>query len=334
MEGIKMKDIIIAIDIMGGDKSPSEIAKGAIKGARENNVKLIMCGAEADIKNAIDEFDGKDIVVQSIYTDVFMTMHDAPMMVMKDKSESSMAKAINALKNGEAHATVSPGNTGALFTAASLTVRRIKGIRRAALGAVLPLENPFLLLDSGANPSALPENLEQFALLGSIYTEKVLGINSPRIGLLNNGTEDTKGNELCLATHPLLKELPINFIGNCEGRDLPCNVVDVAVCDGFTGNIAVKLIEGMGSFFKKKLNTMFRASPKTYISAALVNSELKKLKKSIDHREFGGAPFLGIAKPVIKAHGSSDARSIESCIRQAKKYYESNVAEIIAENKL
>ncbi len=328
-----MNDIIIAVDIMGGDKSPSEIAKGAINGAKENNVKLLLCGKESDIKNAIDEFNGKDVVAQSIYTDVFMTMNDSPMAVMNEKSDSSMAKAIGALKNGEAHAVISPGNTGALFTSASLIVRRIKGIRRAALGAVLPLENPFLLLDSGANPSALPENLEQFALLGSIYTEKVLGIPSPRVGLLNNGTEDTKGNELCLTTYPLLKQLPINFIGNCEGRDLPCNVVDVAVCDGFTGNVAVKLIEGMGVFFKKKLNTMFRASPKTYISAALVNSELKKLKKSIDHREFGGAPFLGIAKPVIKAHGSSDAKSIETCIKQAKKYYESNVAEIITENK-
>lgn len=328
-----MSEIIIAVDIMGGDKAPKEIAKGAIKGAKENNVKLLLCGAESEIKSAIDEFDGKDVVAQSIYTDIFMTMEDAPMDVMKEKADSSMSKAISALKNGEAHAVVSPGNTGALFTSASLTVRRIKGIRRAALGAVLPLENPFLLLDSGANPSALPENLEQFALLGSIYVEKVLGVASPRVGLLNNGTEETKGNELCLSTLPLLKELPINFIGNCEGRDLPCGVVDVAVCDGFTGNITVKLIEGMGVFFKKKLNTMFRASPKTYLSAALVNSELKKLKKSIDHREFGGAPFLGIAKPVIKAHGSSDARSIETCIKQAKKYYESNVAEIISESR-
>lgn len=328
-----MNDIIIAVDIMGGDKAPLEIAKGAISGAKENDVKLLLCGAESEVKSAIEKFDGKSVVAKSIYTDVFMTMEDAPMEVMKEKSESSMAKAISALKNGEAHAVVSPGNTGALFTAASLTVRRIKGIRRAALGAVIPLENPFLLLDSGANPSALPENLEQFALLGSIYAEKVLGISTPRVGLLNNGTEETKGNELCLSTLPLLKELPINFVGNCEGRDLPCGVVDVAVCDGFTGNITIKLIEGMGVFFKKKLNTMFRASPKTYLSAALVNSELKKLKKSIDHREFGGAPFLGIAKPVIKAHGSSDAKSIETCIRQAKKYHLSNVAEIIAENK-
>ncbi len=328
-----MNQIIIAVDIMGGDKPPMEIAKGAIKGAKDNDVKLILCGAETEIKQAVDEFEGGDVVVDSVFTDVFMTMSDAPSSVMKEKSESSMAKAINALKNSEAHAVVSPGNTGALFTSASLTVRRIKGIRRAALGAVLPLENPFLLLDSGANPSALPENLEQFALLGSIYAEKVLGISNPRIGLLNNGAEETKGNELCLATYPLLQNLPINFVGNCEGRDLPCNKVDVAVCDGFTGNVTVKLIEGMGVFMKNKLNDMFRASPKTYVAAALVNSEIKKLKKSIDHREYGGAPFLGIAKPVIKAHGSSDAKSIETCIKQAKLYYNSNVAEIISENK-
>ncbi|MBE6649107.1 MAG: phosphate acyltransferase PlsX [Ruminococcaceae bacterium] len=328
-----MNDIIIAVDIMGGDKAPIEIAKGAIAGAKENGVKLLLCGAESEIKNAIEQFDGKNVVADTIFTDVFMTMEDSPMFVMKEKVESSMSKAVTALKNGEAHAVVSPGNTGALFTAASLTVRRIKGIRRAALGAVLPLEKPFLLLDSGANPSALPENLEQFALLGSIYVEKVLGISNPKVGLLNNGTEETKGNELCLATLPLLKELPINFIGNCEGRDLPCGVVDVAVCDGFTGNVTVKLIEGMGVFFKKKLNTMFYASPITKLSGLLVKPELKKLKKSIDHREFGGAPFLGIAKPVIKAHGSSDARSIETCIKQAKLYYQSNVAEIISENQ-
>ncbi len=328
-----MNDIIIAVDIMGGDKAPLEIAKGAIAGAKENDVKLLLCGAESEIKNAIEQFDGKSVVADTVFTDVFMTMEDSPMFVMKEKAESSMAKAVTALKNGEAHAVVSPGNTGALFTSASLTVRRIKGIRRAALGAVLPLEKPFLLLDSGANPSALPENLEQFALLGSIYVEKVLGVENPRVGLLNNGTEETKGNELCLATLPLLKNLPINFIGNCEGRDLPCGVVDVAVCDGFTGNVTVKLIEGMGVFFKKKLTSMFHASPVTMVSGLLVKPELNKLKKSIDHREFGGAPFLGIAKPVIKAHGSSDARSIETCIRQAKLYYQSNVAEIISENQ-
>ncbi len=314
---------------MGGDKPPMEIAKGAIKGAKENGVKLLLCGSEEAVKNAIDEFDGKSVVEKTIFTDVFMTMHDSPMLVMKEKNDSSMAKVITALKNDEAHAVISPGNTGALFTSASLTVRRIKGIRRAALGAVMPLKNPFLLLDSGANPSALPENLEQFARLGAVYAEKVLKIENPRVGLLNNGTEETKGNELCLATYPLLKNLPINFIGNCEGRDLPCGVVDVAVCDGFTGNITIKLIEGMGIFFKSKLTEMFKSSPKTYLAAALMNSQLKKLKKSIDHREFGGAPFLGIAKPVIKAHGSSDARSIETCIKQAKLYYESNVAEVL-----
>ncbi len=328
-----MKDIIIAVDIMGGDKPPLEIAKGAIKGAKDNGVKLLLCGAEKEIKNAVDQFDGKDVVADTIFTEQFMRMEDAPMDVMKEKSDSSMALAINSLKNDLSCAVVSPGNTGALFTSASLTVRRIKGIRRAALGAVLPLEKPFLLLDSGANPSALPENLEQFALLGSIYAEKVLGINNPRVGLLNNGTEETKGNELCLATLPLLKALDINFTGNCEGRDLPCGVVDVAVCDGFTGNVTVKLIEGMGVFFKKKLTDMFKASLSSKISYLFVNSGLKELKKSIDHREFGGAPFLGIAKPVIKAHGSSDARSIETCIRQAKLYYQSNVAEIISENK-
>ena len=328
-----MNDIIIAVDIMGGDKAPSEIAKGAIKGAKENNVKLLLCGSEKEIKNAIDEFDGKSVVEKTVFTEQFMKMEDSPMDVMKEKSDSSMAMAINALKNGEANAVVSPGNTGALFTSASLTIRRIKGIRRAALGAVLPLENPFLLLDSGANPSALPENLEQFARLGSIYAEKVLGVSSPRVGLLNNGTEETKGNELCLATLPLLKELPINFVGNCEGRDLPCGVVDVAVCDGFTGNVTVKLIEGMGVFFKKKLTDMFKSGVSSKLSYLLISSELKALKKSIDHREYGGAPFLGIAKPVIKAHGSSDARSIETCIRQAKLYYQSNVAEIISENK-
>ncbi len=324
-----MNEIIIAVDIMGGDKPPMEIAKGAIKGAKENGVKLLLCGSEEAIKNAIDEFDGKSVVEKTIFTDVFMTMNDSPMLVMKEKNDSSMAKAITALKNDEANAVISPGNTGALFTSASLTVRRIKGIRRAALGAVMPLQNPFLLLDSGANPSALPENLEQFARLGAVYAEKVLKIQNPRVGLLNNGTEEIKGNELCLATYPLLKNLPINFIGNCEGRDLPCGVVDVAVCDGFTGNITVKLIEGMGIFFKSKLTEMFKASPKTYIAAALMNSQLKKLKKSIDHREFGGAPFLGIAKPVIKAHGSSDARSIETCIKQAKLYYAANVAEVL-----
>jgi glycerol-3-phosphate acyltransferase PlsX len=182
--GKTMNDIIIAVDIMGGDKPPVEIAKGAISGAKENDVRLLLCGAEAEIKNAIEQFDGKDVVADSIYTDVFMTMHDAPMDVMKEKSESSMAKAIGALKNGDAHAVVSPGNTGALFTSASLVVRRLKGIRRAALGAIIPLENPFLLLDSGANPSALPENLEQFALLGSVTWKRFWALKIPVLGFL------------------------------------------------------------------------------------------------------------------------------------------------------
>jgi glycerol-3-phosphate acyltransferase PlsX len=252
---------------------------------------------------------------------------------MKEKSDSSLVIACKLCKDGVADAVVSAGNTGALFTAASLIIRRIKGVRRAALGSVLPLETPFVLLDCGANLDATPDVLDLYARMGSIYAENVLGVERPRVGLLNNGTEPHKGTQLYVDAHALLsKDETINFVGNCEGKAIPFGCCDVLVCDGFTGNITLKLIEGMAKFMSKTLKDLFHASTVATIAGAMTLKHTKRLKKRLDPSEYGGAPFLGLAKPVVKAHGSSDAYSFRSAIKQVLLYCKNETIEKISAN--
>ncbi|MBO5402286.1 MAG: phosphate acyltransferase PlsX [Clostridia bacterium] len=316
----------IAVDAMGGDKAPEAIIGGALMAAEQLPVDIILVGDSDAIYTEISNRGAMPPNLSVVHAKSAITMEDHPSAVLKEKADCSMAVAAELVRDGKADALVSAGNTGALFTVSSLKIRRLPGIRRAALGAVVPLENPVLIVDSGANTDATPELLRTFAHMGNLYASLVMGIDDPRVGLVNNGSEPTKGTPLYVESNALLsKEKDINFVGNVEGRDIPCNTCDVVVCDGFTGNILLKTIEGMGLFMKSKLKGIFYANRVSKVAGILTKRQITSLKKQIDHREHGGAPFLGLAKPVVKAHGSSDEKSIFTAIRQAKTFHESGL---------
>lgn len=323
----------IILDVMGADYEPAEIIKGAVLARREYGTDLTLVGDGkiiADTLAALGE-NAEDYTV--VDEPSFISMEDNPMLAASSRHKSSMATALRLLADGEGDAVVSCGNTGALFTGATLIVRRIKGVRRAALGMLLCYDAPILLLDCGANVTVTSEYLLQFAYLGSAYMQKVYGIERPRIGLLNNGTEEHKGTPLMVETHNLLKEAQgLNFVGNVEGKAIPFGACDVLVCDGFTGNIMLKTSEGIAKFAMKKLKESFMGSFSGKIAGLLVRRKIKGLRKFFDPREYGGAPFLGISKPVIKAHGSSDANAVKNAIRQASAYAETGVIDEIAKN--
>ena len=309
--------ITVAVDIMGGDNSPLELARGAISAANEygdEGLEIILVGTE-DAISALPELPDN---MSTRISACFVGMTDDPSTVMKDKKDSSMVLACNLCKEGEADAVVSAGNTGALFTAASLIIRRIKGVRRAALGSVIPLEKPFVLLDCGANLDATPEVLSLYARMGSIYAENVLDIEKPRVALLNNGTESHKGTPLYKEAYALLAEdEAINFVGNIDGKAVPFGECDVLVCDGFTGNVLMKTIEGTAGFIMKELKSIMYANLPSKLAALVLKPGLTRLKNMMDYKTIGGAPLLGVSKPVIKAHGSSDARAFCSACEQA-----------------
>ncbi len=313
----------IIIDAMSGDNAPVEIIRGAFQALDEFDVEITLVGDEDVIKNVCEEYglDYENERLEIVHTTDIITMEDNPLSI-RSKKDSSMAVGLHRLADGEGNAFVSAGNTGALYAGASLIVCRIKGFRKAAIATVLPFEKPVLLLDSGANITVTEENLEQFAVMGSIYMEKIFNIRSPRVALLNNGAESTKGTELYKNTYKLLESSPnIRFVGNVEAKTLPFDVCDVIVADGFTGNILLKMSEGMGSFILGKIKALYKKNIVTKMSAAIIKNEIDKLKSEFDASEYGGAPFLGISKPVIKAHGNSDAHAIKNAVRQAINYY-------------
>lgn len=317
----------VCVDIMGGDNPYSELAAGALSAAEEfknDGLSVIIVGTEEAGKSLPALPDN----VRFVSANSVVEMTDDPSCVMKEKSDSSLATAVRLCRDGEADAVVSAANTGALFTAASLIIRRIKGCRRAALGSIIPLEKPFVMLDCGANIDCTSDILALYAKMGSIYAENVLGIASPRVALLNNGSEPHKGTPVYTDTYALLsKDESINFIGNCEGKELPFGACDVLVCDGFTGNITLKLIEGMGKFMSKSIKGIFYKNALTKIAGLITKKQTDSLKKQVNTAEYGGAPFLGLAKPVIKAHGSSDAYAFRSAIKQAMLYCQSGTIE-------
>lgn len=320
--------IRIAADIMGGDRPETELASGAIAAAGEFGVEVTLVGS-AEARSLLGELP-ENVSFREAGSTVLMT--DDPSAAMKEKSDSSLTLAVAMCRDGEADAAVSAGNTGALFTAASLMIRRIKGVRRAALCSVIPLEKPFLLLDCGANLDATPEILQLYGFMGSVYAGRVLGIENARVGLLNNGIEPQKGTPLYQKAYALMKaDTRINFVGNIEGKEVPFGKCDVLVCDGFTGNITLKLIEGMAGFMSKSIKGVFSGGAAQKLGGLLTLSKTRALKKRLDPKEYGGAPFLGLAGPVIKAHGSSDAFAFRSAIKQAISYCKSGtVAEITA----
>lgn len=312
----------LILDAMGGDNAPLEIIKGAAAALAEYpDVELLLVGREQEIKDICLREQLELPRCEIIDAAEVISMEDSPRSVVTTKKNSSMTVGLKALAECRGEAFISAGNTGALMTGAYLLIRCIPGIKRGAIATVLPMEKPLLLIDSGSNVTVTPEMLCQFALLGSVYMEKVLGVASPGVGLLNNGTESHKGTPIQTEAYKLLSEEKlINFVGNVEGKEIPFGKCDVLVADGFTGNVVLKTVEGMGKFMMGTLKGMFKKSPLGMISALMIKGELKKLKKTFDAGEYGGAPFLGIAKPVFKAHGSSDAKDIKNAIRQAREY--------------
>ncbi len=320
----------IIVDAMGGDHAPAAPLEGAVRAVKELGVTVVLCG-DAQKINAIAKEQGYSMDgIEIMHTEEVITMHDTPTDIVKTKENSSMAIGLKALREGKGDAFVSAGNSGALLVGATMLTRRIKGIQRPAMAPVLPTANGHaILMDAGANVECRPEMLMQFAMMGSVYMEKVMGVKSPKVGLINNGSEECKGRELEQQTYALLKASDLNFQGNIEAREVPSGNCQVLVTDGFTGNIVLKLYEGMGSFFSKKMKEMFTGAGK--IGALFIMKKLRAFRDSMDYKKVGGAVLLGIAYPVIKGHGSSDGGAMFHAIRQAKTCVDGQIVETITE---
>ncbi len=325
----------IIVDAMGGDNAPAEIVKGAVRAKRELGVDLTLVGRETEVRACLNDEDISDIEI--VNTTETISMEDDPSTATRRKKDSSMTVALNLLRDGKGDAVVSAGSTGALLTGATLIVKRIKGIRRAAMAPVLPAgEHGVMLIDCGANVECTAEYLLQFAYMGSFYAKKMMGCDNPRVGLLNVGTEDSKGGELQHQAFALLKQAGdegrINFVGNVEGTGVFSGAADVVVTDGFTGNILLKATEGTIKYMMKLLKGVFYKSTMNKLAAAVLKNDLTIMKKTMDVNEVGGTAFIGISKPVIKAHGASDSSSIFSAIRQAIAFVNAGVIEDIIRN--
>lgn len=324
----------IVVDAFGGDNAPLEIVKGAADASMQFNTEITLTGKQSEIEQIITEnnlkFFGQLTIID---TDDVISMHDDPTTILKSHSNSSMALAFKELCDGKADAFVSAGSTGAIVVGGTLMVKRIKGIKRPALGGLIPSPNGhYMLMDMGANAECRAEMLAQFGIMASVYLENVEGIKNPKIGLLNIGVEDTKGDDLRVEAYKLLKEAPINFVGNIESREMPKGICDAVITDGYTGNIALKLIEGTSSTLFKMIKNVLYKNIFNKIAALIIKKDLYGLKAMMDSSEVGGAPLLGVSKPVIKAHGSSNAKAIKNAIRQAMIFTEKNVISTISEN--
>ncbi len=318
----------IIVDVMGGDEGTRAAVIGCANAAVDFDVEVLMVGDETLIRSVLsdEKLDNERLSVLNA-SDV-VTMEDDPLKAVRTKPDASMNVALRALADGKGDALVSSGNTGALLTGATLLVKRLDGVRRGALGAVIPNgKSGVLLMDSGANAECTSEYLMQFAHLGNIYAKSVMGIPSPRIGLANNGSEEKKGTPLQVETYALLKQAhadgTLNFVGNIEGRDIMADKCDVLVCDGFTGNLILKTIEGVSAFLVGQIKGIFKKNFITKLAALLVMPGMKNFKKMLDYKEVGGAPILGIRKPVLKAHGASDPKAFYNAVRQAKVFVQS-----------
>ena len=322
----------VVVDAFGGDNAPFEIIKGASDASIEYGTEITLTGNEEKIRQIISDnglkFHGE---LKIVHTDDIISMHDDPTSLMKAHSESSMALAFKELAEDRADAFVSAGSTGALVVGGTLMIKRIKGIKRPALAGMIPSPNGhYMLMDMGANAECKPEMLCQFGIMASVYLENVEGRKNPSIGLLNIGTEDSKGGELQKAAYALMKEAPINFAGNIESREMPKGVCDAVITDGFTGNIALKLIEGSAATLFGLIKSALYKNLKNKLAALVVKNDLKAVKKIMDSTEVGGAPLLGVRKTVIKAHGSSDAKALKNAVRQAVRFTETGVIDKIS----
>ncbi len=322
--------IRVIVDAFGGDNAPLEVIKGAIRAVRELDVDITLVGDEDKIRTCAkeNELDMSNIAIHHAPT--VMAVETEPTKILKEYSDSSMAVGLKMLHDGEGDAFVSGGSTGALTVGATFIVKRMKGIKRCAIGMVLPTtKQPCMVLDIGANSECRPDMLVQFAVMGSAYMNKLQSVENPRTALINIGAEPTKGRDQEVETYKLLGNAPINFIGNIEAREIPLGGADVAVTDGFSGNLVLKTYEGMGKLISAYLKDMF-GGVTGKIAGLFVLKRVKAMRKKLDYSEYGGAPLLGAAKPVIKAHGSSNANAFFNAIRQAKLYINNSVISEIA----
>lgn len=316
----------IAVDAFGGDNAPLEILKGAAMAEKEYGVDIVLCGNEEEIKKCIEENNITFNKLNIVDAPDVISMHDEPTSLLKAHKNSSMAVAFKTVADGDADAFVSAGSTGAVVVGGTFIIKRIKGIKRPALAAMLPAGNKYtMLMDVGANADCRPEMISQFGVMASAYLKKVENIENPKIALLNIGTEDTKGGELQKESFNLLKSAPINFVGNLESRDLLSGDCDAVVTDGFTGNIALKLIEGTANTFFSMLKPVFTKNLLTKLSFLTLKSGLRGIKRTMSADEVGGAPLLGTKKPVFKAHGSSKAVAFKNAIHKAALFAENDV---------
>lgn len=338
----------IILDAMGGDHAPEAPVLGAIEAAKLYGVPITLVGRGEEILSVMRNHGIADLPdgIEVANADDVVDMHDDPGSVIHKRKNSSMIVGLKMLADGQGDAFVSAGSTGALLTGATLLVKRVKGIRRAAMGPVVPNKagGKTVIVDCGANAECTPEFLLQFGVVGSLYAKKYLGVENPRVGLLNIGTEDSKGTPLQKDAYALLRDASqanlINFVGNVEARDVPLGTVDVVVCDGFSGNVLLKTIEGTAMFMGSMVKGIFKKNPLTLFAALLCKSGITNLTKTLDYREIGGTPFLGIRKPVIKAHGSSDQLAFRNAVHQAMLTAQANLAadleqelQVLAEQK-
>ena len=322
----------VALDAMGGDHAPGAIVQGAVEAVNESKeVKVYLVGKEALVREELNKYRYDENQIEVVDATEVIEMAEPPVMAIRKKKDSSIVKAFHLVKDGTCDAFVSAGSSGAVLVGGQLIVGRIKGVERPPLAPLIPTEKgASLLIDCGANVDARPSHLVQFAKMGTVYMESVMGIQNPRVAIVNIGAEEEKGNALVKETFPLLKDTPgINFIGSIEARDIPKGYADVIVCEAFVGNVILKLYEGVGGTLIKKVKEGMMTSLRSKIGALLVKPALKACLKSFDLEEYGGAPLLGLKGLVVKTHGSSKAVEIKNTILQCKTFKEQNINEKI-----
>lgn len=320
----------IIVDAFGGDNAPVEVLRGCAMAVQEYGVSILLTGDEEKILACAKENEISLSGMEIHNAAQVMPVEAEPTLIRTQYADSSMAVGLRLLSEGVGDAFVSAGSTGALVVGASLIVRRIKGIQRAAIATIVPtMKGCYLLTDAGANAECRPGMLAQFGIMGSAFMESVMGVKRPTVGLVNIGSEENKGTPLQTESFALLKKAPVNFIGNVEPRDVPDGVCDVAVTDGFTGNVVLKLTEGVAMSLAGEIKSMLSANALTMIAALFIRGKLRDFKKKMDYTEHGGAPLMGIRKPVIKAHGSSNAKAFKNAIRQARDYAQGGVIDKI-----
>lgn len=326
----------IILDGMGGDNAPAAVVEGAVLASKEISHEIVIIGREELIKEELNKYRYNTKKITVVDAREVITNDEAPVRAVRSKKDSSIVRGINMVKNGEGDVFISAGSTGALLSGGLFILGRIQGIDRPALACIYPIigGQPSLLVDAGANADCKPNNLLEFGMMGNIYMEKVLGRETPRVGLVNIGEEAAKGSTLTKAAYELLEQSNMNFVGNVEARDVPKSACDVIVCDGFTGNVVLKLTEGLAWNILQVIKKKFTDGVKAKLGAALLIDKLGELKKEFDYSEYGGAPILGVKGPVVKMHGSSSANAVKNTILKAVPFVEENVVETIQNSVL